>query len=83
MSKMFDEIFIREDFPRAAERPMLKKGDVLYSCPIETQNDPKFRVEIAFGESEIVQGEPLLPTLLNYAQFTEETLNPFGAILTG
>jgi hypothetical protein len=45
------------------------------------QHDWKFTFEIAFGEGEIVQGEPVLSTLQHLIDFTERVINIFDRYL--
>jgi hypothetical protein len=42
---------------------------------LQYDDDPT--VEIVFGQHDIVSGEPVVPTLLNFAQFCSETLKAF------
>lgn len=39
----------------------------------EMQENPQFTFEIAFGEGEVVKGEPLLPTLVQLTDAVEQT----------
>lgn len=71
-------IMSRQRFP-------LKDGAELYRVPARLRNDPRaqmymnpeFQFEIAFGEVEVVKGEPLIPTLHQLIQFVEGFLALF------
>jgi hypothetical protein len=41
----------------------------------------KFRLEVAFAEAEVVQGEPVLPTLAQYVEATERTVKSFASLI--
>ena len=64
-------IFIR---PADREYP-LQDGTVLFSCTIPKpdgpQSNPQFRIEIAFGEGQIVDGQPIIRTLEQFIQLVE------------
>lgn len=71
---------------RPADRQFpLKDGVELFRVPAQVRNDPmaqvhnnpQFTFEVAFGEGEVVKGEPLLPTLPQLAQFVEEFIELF------
>jgi len=63
---------------RPADRQFpLEDGDVLFrssqgsSPKQELHDDPKFTFDVAFGEGEIIEGEPLLPTLVQFTDVVE------------
>jgi hypothetical protein len=63
----------------------LKDGDEVYRVRApadypDKEEDPKFAFEIAFGEPEVVYGEPLLPTLNTIADSVEKVLEDFIAL---
>jgi len=60
----------------------LKKGDVIFvdQQPAVAKTEVKFRLDVAFNESQIVQGEPLLPTLVGFAEKVEGTVEAFAAL---
>ena len=61
-------------FVRPADRQVpLKQGNELFIDPDRTdpKTEPKLRLDVAFSESEIVQGEPILPTLLGLTEAVE------------
>jgi hypothetical protein len=58
----------------------LKPGDVLQTGPPEPANDPKFRLDIAFAEPEIVQAQPVLPLLTQFLQATEALVETFASL---
>jgi len=58
----------------------LEVGDVLFSGPPEPTNDPKFRLDVAFAEPEIVEAEPVLPALTQYGQATEALVESFAPL---
>jgi len=49
----------------------LKNGAVFFSQPLHVNVNPKFTFEIAFDEPEIIQGEPILPTLHELANLVD------------
>ena len=60
----------------------LKNGDVLFAYPrvrLPFQDDSKFKFtfEIAFGEGQIFDGEPVVPTLTQLIDFTERLIDIF------
>lgn len=69
-------------FYRPADRPVLNEGDVLYSHTSEHHDEPKFRMEVAFAETKIVQSEPVLPTLTQYVQAAERVVESFASLVT-
>jgi hypothetical protein len=67
--------------PTGALAP-LEQGDVLFTglpSP-EPKNEPQFRMDVAFAESEIVEGEPLIPTLLFFAEAVEQSIESFAPL---
>ncbi len=42
------------------------------------EHNPEFRFEIAFGEGEEIQGDPIVPTLDQFVQFTRDAIELFG-----
>jgi hypothetical protein len=44
---------------------------------------PQFTFEIAFGEGDIVRGEPLVPTLQQFATSVQDVVEPFKLLLAG
>lgn len=72
MKEMIGQIFYRPEdrmFP-------LKEGDVLFidNEPAQPKTEMKFRFDIAFGQGEIVEGEPILDVLNELGGATEETV---------
>ncbi len=62
---------------RPADRQFpLKDGAVLYRGP-QMDMYPQFTFEVAFGEGEVVQGEPLIETLHELVQFVEGFIKLF------
>ncbi len=60
----------------------LKEGTELYRLLAQGRGgtvgkDPKFTFVIAFGEGEILKGDPVLPTLAKLANLVEGTINSF------
>jgi hypothetical protein len=57
----------------------LEDGAVIYRIPARLRShpvaqmnmDPEFQFEVAFGEVEVVKGQPLIPTLSQIMQFVE------------
>jgi hypothetical protein len=55
----------------------LQGGTELFSCPtdfLHVSNEPKFTFEVAFGEGQIVDGKPVLPTLQQLVGFVERVV---------
>jgi hypothetical protein len=59
----------------------LKAGGVLFIGPPDPANDPKFRLDVAFSQPEIVHAEPVLPTLTQFGQATEALIESFASLL--
>lgn len=58
----------------------LQDGAELFRAPIDgnTRNeDVKFQIDIAFGEGDILDGEPIIPTLWQLTQFVESVCDTF------
>lgn len=58
----------------------LKHGAVFFTQPLTVNDNPQFAFNIAFNEPEIVQGEPILPTvqqLVNLVEGIVKTLSAF------
>jgi len=69
-------------FLRPADRQFpLHDGAELFRAPLNQdlpfEEDPQFKVEIAFGEGQIVDGEPVVPALAQLGQFVEGVFNVF------
>ena len=62
----------------------LKNGDVIFAYGFgpdtegKFKGDFKFTLGIAFGEGQIVDGQPLIPTLKQFVDFTERVVNIFA-----
>jgi hypothetical protein len=63
---------------------LLSKGDILFIDPSGAKTDQRvaFRFDIAFNEPGIVDGEPLLPTLLQLVELVDNTILTFKPLLT-
>jgi hypothetical protein len=72
-------------FLRPADRMFpLKIGDVLFvdaGGRPPAKNQPKFVFDIAFGQGEIVEGEPIVPTLHQLVGATAQTVELFATFL--
>jgi len=63
----------------------LKDGAEIYRVPANLRDnplaqmnmDPEFRFDVAFGEVEVVEGEPIIPTLHRLIQFVEDFVKLF------
>jgi hypothetical protein len=63
----------------------LEDGAVIYRIPARLRShpvaqmnmDPEFQFEVAFGEVEVVKGQPLIPTLSQIMQFVEGFIKLF------
>lgn len=63
-------------FLRPADRQYpMQDGAVLLICPVpepgQSKPNPKFTFEVAFGEGQIVDGEPVVATLHQFVQLVE------------
>jgi hypothetical protein len=61
----------------------LKNGDILLvyprvRLPFEDHSKFDFAFEIAFGERQIFDGEPIIPTLTQLVDFTERLIDIFA-----
>jgi len=73
--------------PALAIRPAarvypLQDGTIIFRIAAEARksevkHDMKFSFDVAFGEGQIVDGDPVLPTLVQFVQFTEQALDSF------
>lgn len=63
----------------------LEDGMVLFTSGIDGpfENNVQFTIEIAFGEGQILDGEPVLPALEQMCQFVEGVFNVFETELPG
>ncbi len=55
----------------------LKEGDDLYRYPLsmsKPEKEPQFSFDVAFGQGEVVEGEPLVETLNDLIGATEQTV---------
>lgn len=71
-------------FYRPADRMFpLEKGDVLFidNEPAQPKTEMKFRFEVAFGQGEVVEGEPILDALNEIGGVTEQTVELFAPLL--
>ncbi len=73
------DVFVRPDdrmFP-------IKAGDELFTAPAETDAGEKmeFAFDIAFGESEVGEGRPLVPTLHQLSQLVDGIVVGFRSLL--
>lgn len=68
-SSRWVEMFIK---PQDAMFP-LKQGDVLFTdvTNAEIDKDTKFTFDVAFGETGIIEGKPILPTLVEITEYVE------------
>ena len=60
----------------------LKDGTIIFTIRAKARdaaakNKPKFKFDVAFGEGQIVDGEPVIPKITQFVQFTEQTLDAF------
>jgi hypothetical protein len=75
--------------PRLDDKPIkaypLENGTVLWSRPIfhrsgkrdENKYEVKMLFHVAFGEGQIIDGEPVIPALKNFIDFVESVLDIF------
>ncbi len=66
----------RPIFLRPADRQFpMQDGAVLFSCPTpepgQPKPEPQFIFEVAFGEGQVVDGEPVVETLKNFVKLAE------------
>lgn len=56
----------------------LQDGAVVFAAPIgEFDYDPQLTIQVAFGEGQIVKGEPVIPTLDQLGGFVESVIADF------
>jgi hypothetical protein len=68
----------------------LKDGAEIYRVPASLHDNPRAQmymnpeisIVIAFGEVEVVKGEPLTPTLLQFSQFVERFIELFPPLFS-
>jgi hypothetical protein len=68
----------------------LEDGAEIYRVPPSLRNDPraqlhvypKLVIEIAFGEVEVVEGEPIIPTLGGLMKFVEGFVKQFPPLFS-
>lgn len=68
-------------FLNPAYKGPIHDGDIVFQEPKKPTTTPKFSFNMAFGEGELVEGEPILPTLRRFLQTVKETLEPFSEAL--
>lgn len=57
----------------------LQDGAIVFAAPIgEIDYDPQVTIQVAFGEGQIAEGEPMIPTLNQLVDFTERLINIFA-----
>lgn len=44
--------------------------------------DPKFTIYVAFGEGQIIDGEPILPMLTKFGHLVESAVKPFRFLIS-
>lgn len=68
---------------RPATKP-IKNGDPFFKVPVgsDFDKDIKVAVDVAFGEVEVFEGQPLLPTLNRLADFVDAIVEKFRPHLT-
>ena len=79
-----------EDLPdtwirlRPADRYPIKHGDALYNAGrgLIPKHQPKFTFDIALGEPEVVEGEPIIPTLVQLTEAVTEIIDLFRGDLS-
>lgn len=69
--------------PSKAQHFPLEAGDELLRMPPDTEVDAemKFHFDIAFGESQVVQGEPLIDTVESLAKAVSNTITRLAVFL--
>lgn len=60
----------------------LRDGAELYRAPmtLKASMDPQFTFDIAFGEGEVVEGEPIIPALQELLKLTQATIVRFAKL---
>ena len=79
------KLSVPSDISTPVPRFPLEDGAEIYRVPARGRDDvmtqmhmyPDFVFEVAFGEGEVVKGEPLFPTLHQLAQFVEDFIKRF------
>lgn len=59
----------------------LKNGQVFFSQPLDVNEDPKFLFDVAFNEPEVIQGDPVLPTLHQLTQLVDGMVTSLAGFL--
>ena len=75
---------MRATAPRIRFKPAdrqfpLKDGAELYRAPLESpfEDEPQFSFEVAFGEGQILDGEPVIPALTQICEFVKVVCTTF------
>ena len=89
INEMFDDLLGTDAFTRGgivfinpADKGPMKDGDIVFSAPEKPDTDPQFRFHIAFGEGDIIEGQPIQPTLTQFLDLVKGILEPFGPLLS-
>ena len=70
-------------FPLEDGAEIYRISSTLREDPIAQMNmNPEFRFEVAFGEVEVVEGEPIIPTLHQLIQFVEGFVELFPPLFS-
>jgi hypothetical protein len=70
-------------FPLEDDAEIHRIPATLREDPIAQMNmNPEFEFEVAFGEVEVVKGQPLMPTLLQFIQFVERFIGLFPPLFS-
>ena len=77
---------MRFDIKPADRQYPLEDGTILFRINAgaernEMNMNPQFSFDVAFGDGQVVKGEPILPTLQQLADFIEGIINPFRPLI--
>ncbi len=70
---------------RPADRQFpLKDGAELFRAPMldKAHMNPQFTFEVAFGEGQVIQGEPIIPTLQEFIAVVQATIGRFATLFS-
>jgi hypothetical protein len=59
----------------------LKDGDVFFTCEPGLENSAYFTFDVAFSDLEIIEGKPIVPTLLQIMQRVDHLITTFEPLL--
>jgi hypothetical protein len=66
-----------------ADRPVIAPGVVLFGAPLgdDANDDVKITIQIALSEPQVVEGEPVIPTLSQLIDYVEQVVALFAPLI--